>query len=324
MKQYVITLVNKFNLIATLRNYTLLTVGTLLIAFSFDLFSKTTNIAAGGVGGLALIAHHFFPAPFGIITLVLQIPAIILGFFYLGRFRFLISVWYVTMLYGISVDLIALYLPPEGITDDLLLNALYGGVVGGVGSGMIFLGQGAFAGTSIASRIIQLKTGLSLTQIYIVLDGSIIFAQGFFFGWEISLYAMIMLFVYGLATDYILEGPSVIRTAFIVTDSPERLSKALFERMGIGVTAWSSQGMFTKRQRTTLFCTVYRPDIQVLREIVLQTDAQAFIVIGQGHRASGGVLRPKRQVTPPVPTVQPTPPLEIYQPNGAIQPQSII
>ncbi len=310
MKQRTVDFLKKHRVMSTLRNYSLLTIGTIMVTVGFVLFSASTNIAAGGIGGLVLIIEHFTGWSLGLTTLALQIPAVILGFYYLGRFRFLVSVWYVAMLHGGTLDLVA-YLFPDPITDDLLLNTLYGGVVMGAGGGLIFLGGGAFAGTSIISRIIQLKTGMPISQIFMYIDGGIILALGATFGWELALYSLVMLFIYGLATDYAMEGPSVIRTAFIVTDKPEIIANALFERMGIGVTGWNAQGMFTKREKMILFCSVYRPDVQVLQEIILETDPYAFVVIGQGHQANGGIMRPPKQKSQPQTQVEAVPSLPV-------------
>ncbi|MCB0194065.1 MAG: YitT family protein [Anaerolineae bacterium] len=295
MKQKLASFFSHDNIFLFLRNYAFLTIGTILVVASFDIFMRRTNIAPGGVMGLALITNHFTGWSLGFTTLLLQVPMLILGFYFLGRFHFLITTWYVTILYSFCLDFFTSYLPHEGLTDDLLLNTLYGGVLGGIGLGFIFLGRGAFAGTGIISRIIQLKTGLPITQIYLMVDGGIIFTQGLIFGWEIALYALLMLFIYGLATDYMLEGPSVIRTAFIITTHPEEIATALFQRLGVGVTGWESRGMYTHTEKITLFCTVYRPDIALVNEIVAQVDPGAFVVIGQGHQARGGVLRHKIQ-----------------------------
>ncbi len=76
-----------------------------------------------------------------------------------------------------------------------------------------------------------------------------------------------------------------------MTNSPEEISQVLLMRLGVGVTAWSAQGMFTKAEHTVLFCTVIRSDANTLKHLVLEIDADAFIVIGQGHRASGGMVK---------------------------------
>jgi uncharacterized membrane-anchored protein YitT (DUF2179 family) len=278
------------NLRSFLKDYVLVTMGALILAINLNIFLAPANIAPGGVAGMALIINHFTGWPIGATMLVLNIPMVWLGFRYLGRFQFLTRTLYVVLLYNVGVDVLGPWLP-DGITNDLLLNALYSGVVGGIGSGLIFRGRGTSAGTGVVSRVLQLKTGIPVSQLYILTDGGVIAIIGFVFGWGSALYSLISLFVWGLATDYVLEGPSVIRTAFIITDKAEAVAQALLKRLGIGVTAWSGRGMFTETEHTVLFCTLSRPDVNSLKNIVAEVDPHAFVVIGQGHQARGGVLR---------------------------------
>jgi len=99
------------------------------------------------------------------------------------------------------------------------------------------------------------------------------------------------LFIWGIAADHVLEGPSVVRTVFVVTDKPEEVSLMVFDRLGLGITAWPARGMWTRAEHAILFCTVSRPDVNALRSVVLEMDPHAFVVIGHGHQASGGVFR---------------------------------
>ena len=129
-----------------------------------------------------------------------------------------------------------------------------------------------------------------------LIDGGVILLAGAVFGWEMALYAFVTLFVWGLVADYVLEGPSVVRTALIVTDEPENVSEALLNRMGIGVTAWTGKGMFSKKEHMTLFCALNRPDVKILTDIVNEVDPRAFVVIMQGHQTKGGRLRQVLQI----------------------------
>ena len=271
-------------------DYFLLTIGSIILAIDFDVFLAPFNIAPGGTSGAAIIINKFTGWLPGLTMLVLTVPMLILGFYYLGRFRFLIRSSYVTILYSLGIDLMAKYLPP-GITDDLLLNALYGGVLGGIGIGFVYRGGTSPAGSSVISRVINLKTGIPNSQVYMLIDGSVILIAGFVFGWEMALYAFVTLFIWGLVADYVLEGPSVVRTAFIVTDEPENVSQALLNRMGIGVTSWTGKGMYTHTEHTTLFCALKRPDVKTLTSLVKEIDPRSFVVIAQGHQAMGGRLR---------------------------------
>jgi uncharacterized membrane-anchored protein YitT (DUF2179 family) len=273
-----------------LPEYFLLTMGSVILAVNFDLFLAPYNIAPGGVSGAVIIIHEFTGWPKGLTMLILNLPMLIVGFFYMGRFRFLVRAFYVTLVYSMGVDALVICLP-AGVTKDLLLNALYGGILGGIGIGLIYRGGTSPAGTSVISRVIQMKTGIPNSQLYMLIDGGVILIAGLVFGWEMALYAFITLFTWGFVADYVLEGPSVVRTVFIVTDSPEEVSRLLMDRLGVGVTGWPVKGMFSKAEHTTLFCTVNRSDVNVLKAIVNDADPKAFVVIAQGHQAKGGMLR---------------------------------
>ena len=290
MKKKIGRMIANLDLGKILTEYFLLTMGSVILAVNFDLFLAPFNIAPGGTSGAAIIVHEFTGWPKGLTMLVLTLPMLVIGFFYLGRFRFLVRALYVTLVYSLGVDGLVTVLP-AGVTHDLLLNALYGGIVGGLGIGLIYRGGTSPAGTSVISRVVQMKTGIPNSQVYMLIDGGVILIAGLVFGWEMALYAFITLFTWGLVADYVLEGPSVVRTVFIVTDSPEEVSQVLMDRLGVGVTAWAGKGMFSKTEHTTLFSTVNRSDVNLLKAIVNNADPKAFVVIAQGHQTKGGMLR---------------------------------
>jgi uncharacterized membrane-anchored protein YitT (DUF2179 family) len=274
-----------------LREFALITAGALLLALSVDLFLAPADIAPGGVSGLAIILNDRLGWPIGVTMLVLNVPLLAVGFRYLGRFPFLLRTAYLVVVYSLGVDGLARILPAGGISDNALLNALYGGVVGGIGTGLVYRGGGSVAGTGILGRVVQLRTGMPISQVYLLTDGGVILLAALTFGWEEGLFALLALFVWGLATDYLLEGPSVVRTAFIVTDHPDRVAESIMRRLSLGVTAWPAEGKYTQAEHTVLFCTVSRPEVDALRRAVSEADSTAFLVIGHGHQATGGVVR---------------------------------
>jgi uncharacterized membrane-anchored protein YitT (DUF2179 family) len=282
---------------STVYDYALITVGGILMAVNLNLFLAPANIAPGGVSGSAIILNDLTGWPIGLTMLVLNVPMIVLGFVYLGRFAFLARTLYAVLVYNLGVDLLAPWLPATGITDDMLLNALYGGLVAGLGTGLVYRAGGTTAGTGTLSRVIQMKTGIPISQVYFLTDGGVIFIAGLVFGWEAALYAMITLFVWGIAADYVQEGPSVVRMAFVVTDEPGAVAQALLEHLHLGVTTWPVEGAFTERQHTILFCTVGRPHERALRAVVSEVDPHAFVVTGHGHQASGGMLGEVRRAS---------------------------
>jgi uncharacterized membrane-anchored protein YitT (DUF2179 family) len=276
---------------ARLRDYGFLVGGSLLLAVDLNLFLAPSQIAPGGVSGTAIILNHYTGWPLGIMMLVLNIPLLALGYRHLGRFRFLTRTLLVVLLYNLGVDVLAPVFAGRPLTSDLLLNSLYGGLVGGVATGLVYRGGGTIGGTGIVSRILQKRSGVPASQVYLITDGGVILAAGLVFGWEKALYALIALFVWGLANDFVLEGPSVVRTAFVVTDRPAAVARALLSQLGLGVTSWPARGTYTGARRTVLFCTLSRPDVDALRAVVSAVDPEAFLVIGHGHQAKGGMTR---------------------------------
>ena len=272
--------------------FILLTLGGLVSAVNVNLFLAPSEIAPGGVSGLAIIINKFTAWPLGLMMLGMNIPLLFVGFKYLGRFNFLIRTVYVVLIYSLGVDLLAPWLPAGGISDNLMLNALYGGIVGGIGSGLIYRGQGTSGGTGILGRVLQFKTGFPISQVYLITDGFIVFIAGLVFGWDKALYALVTLYIWGIAADQVLEGPSVVRTAMIVTDRPKEVAEAVFERLRLGITSWPAQGMFTEKKHTVLFFAVSRPNVEALKNVVLEADSQAFIVIAHGHHIVGGINKP--------------------------------
>lgn len=277
------------------QSFLLLTGGALVAALTFVLFFAPSNIAPGGTSGIVLIITHYVNFPAGLTFLALNIPLVTLGFFQLGRFKFLAKTAYVVLLNNLMIDVFSFYLPTQGLSEDILLNTLYGALGSGLGYGLILRASGNIGGTGILSRVIQLKTSLPMSQVYVFTDGGIILALGLVFGWENALYSFLALFLNGIIIDYVLEGPNIIRTIFIVTEAPQAIAEAITERLLVGVTQWQGKGSYSKRNKTVLLCTVPRADVEPVKDIVLEYDQEAFVVVGQAGSRSGGFIKAKGQ-----------------------------
>jgi uncharacterized membrane-anchored protein YitT (DUF2179 family) len=118
------------------------------------------------------------------------------------------------------------------------------------------------------------------------------FLGGLTYSWTNALYAIIMLFISGIAAEITTEGPSVNRTAFIITNSPEAVSHAVLVDLERGVTSLEATGVYTGTRRTMLYCVITRSEVSVLKSLVLEADPDAFIVIGQAHEVLGEGFRP--------------------------------
>ncbi|MGE0491994.1 MAG: YitT family protein [Vulcanimicrobiota bacterium] len=279
-----------------LRLYIVITIGSLIAAMGYALFQVPHGIAAGGVSGIAILIHRYVDWPVGTMIWIMNIPLMALGYKYLGRWQFLTKTVYGVTIFSFGSDFMLAWAPSHlesfPLSDDLLLSSIYAGVVGGVGLGIVFGAGGSLAGTGVLGRILQQKWGIPLSSIYLYTDGGIIILAGLLMGWEAALVAMLTLFLNGLASDYVLEGPSAVRTATIVTAKPEAVTEALIQHLGRGASFWRVVGGFSKQERGMVMCTVNRPQVNDLKHTVSQVDPTAFLTIGVSHQAYGGGFQP--------------------------------
>ena len=272
---------------SAVRDYSIIFTGALLQALALRVFLVPSQLASGGVSGLAQLINHYTNWPIGIMVLVGNIPLFVLGWRYLGGPRFANRTAFAVIVFSLTVDLPMHYLPSHGITDDLVLNALYGGVISGIGFGLVYRGRGTSGGSDILGRILNHRRGIPISQSYLFTDAVIILLAGFSFSWENALYALVMLYVSGLSAETISEGVKVVRTALIVTAQPEVVKDEILNRLGRGVTMLSGQGGYTDRARPVLYCVLSRSEISRLKALVSKADKDAFMVIGHAHEALG-------------------------------------
>jgi len=277
-----------------LRDYGLLILGAIVQAASMDLFLVPGQVASGGVSGLAQVLNFHTRLPIGMMVLAMNVPLFVLGWRYLGGRRFFIRTIFTVVLYSVLVDL-GLLVIRTGPTRDPMLNALYGGVVGGLGMGITFLGQGTGGGTDILARVLARLRGISLSQSYLFTDALVILLAGATFGWERALYALIALYIGGVTAEVITEGAGVVRTAIIVSDRPREVADAILREMERGVTGLHGEGMYTRKERTVLYVVISRSEVARLKSIIHEVDPDAFVVIGQANEALGEGFRPLKE-----------------------------
>ncbi len=276
-------------------DYLLITLGTLLQAFAIRLFLVPGHLINGGISGLAQLINYYTNFPIGVMILVGNIPLLILGWRHLGGRRFAIRTAYAVVTVSIFTDLLVLFLPKEGLSNDLVLSTLYGGVISGIGYGLVYRGHGTSGGTDILVKVINNWRAIPISQSYLITDSLIMFLGGLTYSWRNALYAIIMLFISGIAAEVTTDGPNVVRTAIIITCNPEKVTQSILADLERGVTAIDAVGAYTGEKRAFLYCVINRSEVSVLKSLVREADPTAFIVIGQAHEALGEGFRSLQQ-----------------------------
>ncbi len=286
----------------TIRDYFLIILAALVQAFSLRVFFIPANLASGGVSGISQLINHFTGWPVGLMILAGNAPLFVLGWRFLGGYRFALRTAVFIFTYSAFTDLLvttALFGPNgagtrliQDLQGDIFLNSLYGAIVSGIGYGLVYRARGTSGGSDILARILNHYRGIPVTQSYLLVDTVVILGAGFVFGWKAALYAMIALYVSGLAAETTLEGGATVRTAMIVTSKPEAVSNRVLEEMQRGVTVLEGTGAYTGADRPVLYCVISRAEVALLKSIVHEIDPLAFMVIGVAHEALGEGFRP--------------------------------
>lgn len=269
----------------TVRSYAGIILGALLTAVALNMFLIPNKVAAGGVSGLATVIHHLFGFPVGLMMLAFDIPLLLLSVRILGA-KFGINTIFGAATLSLSIDLLAPYTPL--LTGDLLLASLYGGVLSGIGLGIVFRFEGSTAGTDLAAAILNRLFGFSVGQALLGIDFFVIAIAGLaFHSAELSLYALISLFISSQIIDLVQEGPSSAKAFFIITGQSDLVAQQIMEDLGRGVTFLQARGGYTGQQHEMLFCVVGKREITRLKEIVYRQDRHAFVIVADAHEVLG-------------------------------------
>ena len=268
----------------------LIIIGTGLMALAINSCFDQAGLVTGGFSGFAIIIKEWTRGivkdgiPLWVTNIVLNIPLFLVGIRLKG-FGFVKK----ALLGNIALTLWLAVLPAWNLSgEDLLLAAVYGGVIQGVGIGLLFLGQGTTGGTDMMAAIIQQSMKqYSIAQIMQIIDGLIVLVGMYVFGMQRALYAIIAVFLVTKVSDGMIEGLKFSKAAFIITSRPEEISEMVIKDMDRGITGIQAKGMYTGEGKLMLFCVVSKKEIVLLKEKVDEIDPDAFVIVADAREVHG-------------------------------------
>lgn len=273
------------------RDYVLITVGVVIIAWGLDAFLIPNKLAAGGVSGLATVLYYFFKdvfdvtVPVGVQMLAMNAVLLVVAIAVRG-FHYGAKTIYGMLALSVAIDALAPF-TPHLAADDRLLAVLYGGAVTGIGMGLVFKARGNTGGTDIVAQLLSDRTNLSVGQLLLLADVVVMGCAALYFGPELALYGAVAVFVMSSVIDVVQEGLSVHRAAHIISEHPERIAEAILSQLKRGATGFTARGMFSGESREVLFTVVSRREIDALKALVAAADPKAFVVISNVHDVLG-------------------------------------
>jgi uncharacterized membrane-anchored protein YitT (DUF2179 family) len=274
------------------RGYLIIIAGCFIAAISFNLFLTPNRIAPGGVGGIGIILHHLAGFPVGVTMLVINVPLFIGGIIIHGR-HFGIKTLLATVLLSVFIDG-TVFLPL--LTDDLLLAAVLGGAMLGLGLGLVFRNNGTTGGTDLMAKLLHtVFPFISMGKLLFFVDVCVVAAAASVFrNVELGLYAGISIFLGARVIDLVLEGVDYAKLAIIISDRSEEITRGLLDRLDRGVTGLHGEGMYTRKAKNVLLCITRSREIPKMKQIIREVDPDAFVVVTDVREAQGeGFKRPE-------------------------------
>lgn len=248
--------------------------GELLNVVAFRTLIVPAKLLSGGVVGMALLLNQLFGLPIGLQTLIYNIPIFILGYRELGRRFILLSIVGVGS-FSILMDNIQL----PHITNEMVLIAIFGGVITGIADGLIMRTGGSTGGFDIIGLIVSRRSGFPAGQVFIFFNAIIIGIGALASGnIETAMFTLIMLYVASRVIDTFLS-PTPRRALLIISNKHQQIAEKFFSALRRGVTYLEGVGAYTGQEFRVLMCVITRFELVEARQIIREIDPDAFTVV---------------------------------------------
>lgn len=257
--------------------------GAILGAYGVQGFIVYSGLSGGGVGGIALLLYYTLNLPIGVVTFILNLPLLILGWREVDKQFVFKTIWGLAV-FSIFLDLFIGVQPLN--FDDIFLGSLYGGLILGVSTAIVFHFGGSLGGTDIVSKIIQRKYGVPIGTSALAINGVIILLSWALLGPKVALYTLVMLFVFGRVLDLIQSGVPA-KSITIISDRSEALVDRIMLDLGRGATFLHGRGAYACEPKDIIMCVVSLPEIGRLKRAVREIDPHAFIIIQNAGEVYG-------------------------------------
>lgn len=275
----------------SIKTYGSLLLGALLIAIGLYFFWAPSNLAAGGVSGLAIVLKVILPrVPIGVIIFILDMGMFALGFIILGK-----SFGARSLLCSVSVSIITTILeliwPNWGpISEDLLILLLFGALFIALGQAVVFNIDASSGGTDIIAKIITKYTALNIGTALLLADMIVVLLAMGIFGLEKGLYAALGVIITTQLIDYFISGLNIQKYVMIVasdSNKASQISEYILGDLGRGATIYYAEGAYSGEDKKVITTVLDRKEFVELRKQVIQIDSMAFMTVQNLHEVVG-------------------------------------
>ncbi len=262
--------------------------GCFIIALAYNIFIASNNLVPGGVGGIAIILNRFFNINNSLSILIMNLILILISYFLLGKEKTRASILgtiLLPLLIAITENINYIF---KINTSQVLLSAIFGGILYGFGAGLVFKAGFTTGGTDIINQIISRYCKITLGKSMLFSDGLIVLSSGLFFGINSMMYSIIILYIISLISDRVVLGISDSKIFYIITDREEEIKNFIIKYLNHGVTVFKAKGGYSKNKENVLMAVLPTKDYYRLKEGIKQIDKEAFFIVTDTYEVFGG------------------------------------
>ena len=267
-----------------------ISLGAVIAAFALEEFLVPFTVLDGGIVGVSMIISQLSGLPLGILTIVLNIPFVLLGFKRLGM-RFLVKAIYAMVIFSVFLSV---FKDMKEVTDKEILVVAFGGVLLGIGVGLILRYGGCLDGTEIVAMFLSKNTEFSVGQIVLFFNIIIYGVAGFLFGPDRALYSLLTYFVTSKVIDIVENGMEQGKSVMIITDHGKDIADAIYTQLGRTCTQMEGKGMVSNGKKTVLYCVITRVEVPAIKKIINDADVSAFMTISDVSEIVGNHIKRKK------------------------------
>lgn len=265
--------------------YTVIIIGMLIACIGINGFLRPAHLLSGGVTGIAAIINYITNINIGLLTFLINIPIFILGFIFLEKdfcITSLINMALFSILLGVTQDINKI-IP----VNDILLQSVFGGILSGIGSGIVFRTKSSQGGTDIIGAILKFKQNIPVKNTTLTANLMIVLVGGMIFGMNLALYTLIGFYISASAMSFVKDALIDEKSVMVISKESGVIAKEIMSTLVRGVTFLDAEGAYTNEKKKIIYCIVLSKEIPKIKEIALKYDQKAFISVNDVTEVKG-------------------------------------
>ncbi|MDF2616219.1 MAG: YitT family protein [Sedimentibacter sp.] len=261
------------------KEYFLIALGTLIVAFGVYYFMVPENLATGGVSGLSIVLSNYISFPISLINFILNIILLIVGFIFLGKEfggKTIFSVFFLSFfMYIMEI----VYPATKPVTDEILLNLLCGIVIAAMGLSIVFNQNASTGGTDIIAKIFSKYFNMNMGTGLMAADIVVVISAFFTYGIKTGTVGAFGWFINGLVVNYFIDGFSIKNEVVIISEKHAEIKQYIFDKLDRGVTVYKAEGGYTSDEKEIIVTILDRKEYFVLKNQLKHIDPGVFVIV---------------------------------------------